>query len=415
MPYFSVEQPDGSILRDHYIFFDGTSEEQIVATAMREFPEHLVFVDRVRQLIQLSRLPQSLPIPAAAPSSAIPPEDANMVPTATAAGLRPRIGNESWFMVAVRGATTKKQARTIYLEAVPAKGWEVGQKIHARSLNAWRANPAYIVDPELRFVIAKDIPCVYIPGEWRPIYRKLIQEALKISEAEPYKVSQQDRIVFVELLKEARTRWLREERERARVLTSTRDRYLREAVSAARQLAASQAAIDGMKLPGDDEAAKILERVAALPGIASIKIQAPNFIFETNSVEITADIGPHAVGNTRTTYDIGRFRVIVDVSSGQIQFHNLTRKGAMNAEHPHIRTPFTACFGDILGSIGELVSDLNLLPELVQTLLRYLRSVNIQDPHGRLICEWPVVRAAPAEPEATGTLPRPVGTRGDVG
>ncbi len=97
--------------------------------------------------------------------------------------------------------------------------------------------------------------------------------------------------------------------------------------------------------------------------------------------------------DTNQTHDIGDFLIRINCSQGSLHFTNLTRTVG-EADHPHVRN-HSAC----LGNMGEMLPTLFASREvavIAQLAIRFLESVNPNDPWGAQISQWPLVGSAEA-------------------
>lgn len=164
------------------------------------------------------------------------------------------------------------------------------------------------------------------------------------------------------------------------------------------------------------EDARTLEILKATPDVFDIPIEKGQELAErlskvdgVNGFELKANNSLHVYTNhiTFTTpgnlvYDLGRYEIKIALLRGEIEFFNLSKTEEFIEEHghhPHVLDD-GPCFGEIKSAIPELLSKL-MFPELVTVLIRFLRSVNLNDPAGANITRWPRLKAGPAKKSAT--------------
>jgi uncharacterized membrane protein len=93
------------------------------------------------------------------------------------------------------------------------------------------------------------------------------------------------------------------------------------------------------------------------------------------------------------TYDIGDFRIDIyaDGSNGGVRMFNLTRKvdGYKTGMHaPHVFPDGTPCLGNLKEAIPQYIGEYEY--SIVALLcIQYLQSVNVNDPAGKYIANWP--------------------------
>lgn len=97
--------------------------------------------------------------------------------------------------------------------------------------------------------------------------------------------------------------------------------------------------------------------------------------------------------NQAGTRDIGKFKISVDLISGEIYFFNLTRRingydRLMNA--PHVYASGMACLGNVAESLIKAIAEFEI-EAIVNICIAYLTSVNTDDPAGAKIGCWPQV------------------------
>lgn len=118
---------------------------------------------------------------------------------------------------------------------------------------------------------------------------------------------------------------------------------------------------------------------------ALLKVKGIKRVLVANN-KIQAYTEPMRIKYEGKTYDIGEFRIDINVGSGRVKCHNLTRDvGGMY--HPHIGNDGDACFGSISDNIAQLHGDYQF-SILVQLILQYLQTVNPNEAGS--ISAWPL-------------------------
>lgn len=142
------------------------------------------------------------------------------------------------------------------------------------------------------------------------------------------------------------------------------------------------------------------DRIAQIPGLKSLTISDEHITFCTDRITIFHE---------GVEYDIGEFRVRLGTKNASVNFSNLTNKGngpsskftgydrdgapfaiQYNWHHPHVKRDGSPCLGNIGETIGQLVGE-HRYSVVIQLLIQFLRSVNVEDGAGKGIFHWPKV------------------------
>ena len=298
-----------------------------------------------------------------------------------------RIGERQWRVQAVKGGSlSRRGSNIIYLEAAPIKSFVPGTTPSLRAINNWRRGTEWVLDKQNRLLVNNLRNVAYIFGKWRPSYAKIIEELLGMVELP---VNDGDGIeVLKKALDRAQGSVLKEQKQRMTQTINQIDQYQRYLTDALRNRDSIQRIIDNFKKPEADTAQKMLARLQKVEGVEQISVRKEEIFVLTNHIYIDAARCPRGT-DKKTKYDIGKFRIALNIVTGSVQFKNTTRQ-IQGREHPHVMTPTGACLGEISRNIPEFFSKL-MIPELVRTLIIYLASVNVMDPAGATIIYWPVV------------------------
>ena len=312
-------------------------------------------------------------------SAAMPPDAVAALPPTL------ELSGATWTVRHVGGQAPdpRPPPRTVLVECAPLRGWRAGQRPHPDTVQRWAQDPARVITEDAGLLIELEHDLVYVLGAWGADTPARLAEVMAHRDAgklNPHALSFRELVRQVEAVQSAEHRRLQERAAQIRAevaqLTQQLTGLLREQ-SAVSTLAATP-------VPTVD-LATILQRTRAVDGVVSLSARGRSILLETFPITIRA-------GSDH--YDIGEFTIAIDVVRGEITFRNHTRQ-VSGHHHPHIFGNGGACFGEISAVIPELISRF-MLPELATVLVRFLRSVNLQDSAGRTITAWPKVRTSAA-------------------
>ena len=290
---------------------------------------------------------------------------------------------EAWTLKHVGGYSRSRSRKVIQIEAAPTTLWAPGEPIPDKVLQRWLGEDGSLIDVDKQFLVRPDKEIVYVFGAWKPELLPQIETMLRCAAEggfNPYVYGFRE---FINAVAEIKRREQQRLIERAQGLQRRIDELTAEMASSFRELRAvrrlADVAPESVDIPG------VLARVAQVNGVKRLWVDGERIMFETDHIQIV---------NRGITYDIGTFHVGIHVVSGEIKFRNLDRQ-VNGYHHPHVFDNGNACLGEIAAAVPQMVSDF-MLVELVNVLVRYLRSVNDQDVAGRHIVDWPKAAAPEA-------------------
>ncbi len=135
----------------------------------------------------------------------------------------------------------------------------------------------------------------------------------------------------------------------------------------------------------------IFESLLRIEGVKRVEMAGSLFKVYTEHIYITPEDGKNE------TFDIGEFliEVYLDGKKGGVRFFNQTRvnrTGGYNSHHPHVMLDGTPCLGNLVEMVPQLIAEYEF-GILIQSLLLWLRSVNLSDSAGTQIAKyWPKVQ-----------------------
>ena len=126
-------------------------------------------------------------------------------------------------------------------------------------------------------------------------------------------------------------------------------------------------------------AERILSTIKSIPKVASVTMSGSSLVVDTEVLSIPFRKQRRVVGAIRIT-------IPTNPTPGRgVRFSNLNESDLyqgttayLRAVHPHIDGSGHACFGEIHGSVQDMLQK-QMFPELVRILMTYLQSINMND------------------------------------
>ena len=138
--------------------------------------------------------------------------------------------------------------------------------------------------------------------------------------------------------------------------------------------------LDTTKLLGDE-----FDRLGKLKAIEAVSFRGTSLV--VNTVLLLCR-NP----DTGVTHEIGKFRIVVDVNVKQVFCFNKTRTvafGNSQMHAPHVFPGGALCMGSAGEGFAKLIGSYRFF-DAIMLALNFLQTVNMDDPAGRRIVDWPV-------------------------
>ncbi|HYD93182.1 MAG TPA: hypothetical protein VEB18_01850 [Candidatus Paceibacterota bacterium] len=169
------------------------------------------------------------------------------------------------------------------------------------------------------------------------------------------------------------------------------DQLTKDLVTAIRETAGAERKLEQLEAVGPSTFETYgleFDRLVEIPKIRDVRV-------DNGVIKVFTDILYCVDPRTSIRHEIGAFRIDISIH-GSVQWHNLTRKvdgykGQMNA--PHIWNNGTACLGNMAEIIPDLIGRYEFAA-LAMVCIQFVESVNVDDPAGKMISNWPVAQSA---------------------
>jgi hypothetical protein len=127
-----------------------------------------------------------------------------------------------------------------------------------------------------------------------------------------------------------------------------------------------------------------LDQIADHPRVIDLIIKDGLYHVHTDDIIATDKKGQQ--------YRMGRFQIVINPSNSDIKFHGTMKVHGYWTDHdphPHVNgSGGNACLGNVADTIAQLCSQYELYA-LVTVCINYLEAVNIDDPAGARVTQWP--------------------------
>lgn len=130
--------------------------------------------------------------------------------------------------------------------------------------------------------------------------------------------------------------------------------------------------------------AKEFDKLLTVPKIVDVRVA-------DNTIRVFTEILYCVDPRSKKRHEIGAFRIELGVN-GKVHWFNLTRrvdgyKGGMQA--PHVFPSGEACLGNMEEVIPQLVANYEFAA-LAMVAIQFIENVNVDDPAGRCVNQWPI-------------------------
>jgi len=282
------------------------------------------------------------------------------------------ICGEQWQLIHVGGPSSTRRSKVVMVEAAPTARWTPGTPISDAVYKKWEKDTDTYVNEEMLIRLNRDV--AYIFGDFRDDHVAVINRVVKRYREGGINVESPSFKKFVEQAVALKYQEYAELDRRKTTVQGEIDNARRSLTDLYRKLDGIEDLLKNEPTPIDVET--VLGNVKNLPKVQSLEVDGTNLVVHTEDVYIRS-------GGKR--YHIGKFKILVDILSGGIKFHNKTNQ-VEGYHHPHV-TGASTCFGEIATTVPKLVSSF-MIVELTAILIRFLESVNESDCY-LTVKSWP--------------------------
>ena len=372
---YTVKLPDGKKM-GQIAATDATIQKALADLLGTRWDTELQWDKTEGKEISLKRIDAKTPKQAAALPPVIVDTDPPIDPTKIAGGFQTATG-EHWKVFVANQGYTQKADRYVLIGSAPLDAnWRPGQPIPEEKIAAWKADKRMVYDMEKgRYLISLRERTMWVfEPYWRESYKEALAKYFKPKDVS--ELSEDDLEALIEAMDKSANAEIKSAQAKLKEASELENSLRQQLISAMRTKEHFLKICDTQDAKGRPEAKKALEKIKKLPGIKALEVKGTQIHFFTERIYATPTCYTAKGVPPGKVFDIGEFRVEVDMKTGGIAFHNLTPGMIKEGyHHPHVAYPDGACLGEISANVPDMVQKL-MIPELVQVLLRFLRSAN---------------------------------------